>query len=240
VNSFRFIPLVLILLVTSPSVLRAQQQKSGSFHARIAKQTTIQYLLYLPQSYSTKNNWPLIVYLHGGSARGDDVNKIRDSGLARRLETEQGFPFVVLSPLCPAGEIWTDADAVFQLIDDVIANHKVDRDRVYLTGHSMGGRGTWYFAFKDPGRFAAIAPMSALSPVTAWSERLRHLPTWVFHGAKDQLAPLAESMELIEALKRQNAPIKASILPEADHAKILENYWNKDLYDWFLEHRRMH
>jgi len=160
--------------------------------------------------------------------------------LARRLETERDFPFVVLSPLCTAGEIWTDADGVFQLIDNIVAKYKIDRDRVYLTGHSMGGRGTWYFAFRDPDRFAAIAPMSGLSPVTAWSQRLQDLPIWVFHGAKDQLAPLAESMELIDALKHQHAPIKTSILPEADHAKILETYWNPDLFSWFLEHRRKH
>jgi predicted peptidase len=92
------------------------------------------------------------MYLHGGSRRGNDIEKLREPGygLPALVEKDKSFPFIVLSPQGPDGEYWTDSEALVALLDDVIKKYSVDPCRVYLTGHSMGGRGTWYLAYRHP------------------------------------------------------------------------------------------
>jgi predicted peptidase len=122
------------------------------------------------------------------------------------------------------------------LLDEVLKNYAVDPRRVYLTGHSMGGRGTWYLAYEHPERFAAIAPMSGLFLSTAWTSRLKHMPIWAFHGEKDDIAPISETAELVKALKDAgNTEVRFTALPARDHF-ILDEYENQELYSWFLEH----
>jgi len=101
----------------------------------------------------------------------------------------------VVSPQCPNGEFWTDTEALIALLDQIEKDYAVDLSRVYLTGHSMGGFGTWYLAYQHPERFAAIAPMSAPFSVTAWAERLKEMPIWAFHGSDDSLVPIAGIIE---------------------------------------------
>jgi len=130
------------------------------------------------------------------------VNKLRTLGLPHRLEQDRQFPFVVVSPLCPQGEIWTDADALAQLVDQVVRTNRIDEKRIYVTGHSMGGRGALYLAYRLPTRFAAIVAMSPLSPITAWAKELRNTPVWIIHGAKDGAAPIKDSEELVSAIEQ--------------------------------------
>src|SRR4030088_1713549 len=137
-------------------------QRSQQFHGTVTREVQMKYLLFLPEEYNnnTGKKWPLIMYLHGGSRRGTDIEKLREPGygLPALVEKNKSFPFVVLSPQCPEGEYWTDTDGLIALLDEVLKNYAVDPRRVYLTGHSMGGRGTWYLAYEHPERFAAIAP----------------------------------------------------------------------------------
>jgi len=199
----------------------------------------LEYLLFLP---STSNEdphrrWPLILYLHGGSLRGDDVNKLRTLGLPHRLEQDRQFPFVVVSPLCPQGEIWTDADALAQLVDQVVRTNRIDEKRIYVTGHSMGGRGALYLAYRLPTRFAAIVAMSPLSPITAWAKELRNTPVWIIHGAKDGAAPIKDSEELVSAIEQSGGHPKFTPLADRDHF-ILDLYDKNDVFDWMTKHRR--
>jgi predicted peptidase len=167
------------------------------------------------------------------------------AGLRDRHEGTKPFGFkkvviggLVLSPQCPDGEIWTDTEALIALLNDVESKYSVDPSRVYLTGHSMGGFGTWYLAYKHPDRFAAIAPMSAWPFVTAaWAAQLKDMPIWAFHGAKDEIAPIGGTQELISALKALGNDVRFTVLPDRDHY-ILDSYENKDLYSWFLHHSR--
>ncbi len=157
--------------------------------------------------------------------------------MPRLVEQDKSFPFIVVSPLCPAGEIWTDTDLLVGVLDEVISNYSVDADRVYLTGHSMGGRGTWYLAYKFPDRFAAIAPISALSTIPAWAGRLKGVPIWVFHGAADNVVGAEESEAMVNAAKAAGGSVKYSLLSGRDHF-ILDIFENKLLYEWFLQHKR--
>jgi predicted peptidase len=196
------------------------------------------YLLHLPASQSdTHGLWPVIVYLHGGSLRGDDVETLRTLGLPHRLETDASFPAIVISPLCPVGEIWTDAEAVMGVLDDVLAKYPADRHRVYLTGHSMGGRGALYVAFRYPTRFAAIVAMSAVSPIDAWATRLSEVPVWYIHGVDDQQAPIDDGDALVRALKAAGGDVTYSRLEHRDHS-ILDIYGKPEWLAWLLQHRR--
>ena len=171
------------------------------------------------------------MYLHGGSRRGDDIEKLREPGFGLKalVEKDKSFPFIVLSPQCREGEYWTDTEALVALLDEVESKYQVDPARVYLTGHSMGGFGTWYLAYKYPERFTAIAPMSAPFTVTAWAARLKDMPIWAFHGAKDSLVPMGGSEELIDALRSLGNDVRFTVLSGRDH-DILDAYKNQELY----------
>jgi predicted peptidase len=143
----------------------------------------------------------------------------------------------VVSPLCPNGEYWTDTEALISLLDEIEKYYAMDQSRVYLTGHSIGGFGTWYLAYKHPDRFAAIAPMSAPFVVTAWADRLQKMPIWAFQGSKDDLVPIAGTQELIDTLHALGNNVRFTILPGRDHG-ILDTYEKDELYSWFLEHAR--
>ena len=215
-------------------------QRSQEFHGTVTREVQMIYLFFLPEGYNnnTGKKWPLIMYLHGGSRRGTDIEKLREPGygLPALVEKNKSFPFVVLSPQCPEGEYWADTDGLIALLDEVLKNYAVDPRRVYLTGHSMGGRGTWYLAYEHPERFAAIAPMSGLFLSTAWASRLKHMPIWAFHGEKDDIAPIYETAELVKTLKDAgNTEVRFTALPARDHF-ILDEYANQKLYSWFLEH----
>jgi len=170
------------------------------------------------------------MYLHGGSLRGDDVKKVRTLGLPQLVEQDKSFPFVVVSPLCPAGEIWTDTEMLIGILDEVVSKYSVDAERVYLTGHSMDGRGTWYLAYKYPERFAAIAPMSAISTISVWASKLKNVPVWAFHGAKDNIVPVEESKTMVVALQKVGGNVKFTELADRDHF-ILDMYEDKQFYE---------
>ena len=143
----------------------------------------------------------------------------------------------MLSPQCPEGEYWTDTEAVIALLDEVMSKYAVDASRVYLTGHSMGGFGTWYLAYKHPEKFAAIAPMSASLVITAWASRLKEMPIWAFHGEKDNLVPVSDTQDLIDRLRALGNEVRFTVLPNRDHY-ILDAYENQELYSWFLQHAK--
>jgi predicted peptidase len=237
----RTLTLLVLLFAFFPQQQFSQSlngQQSRLFKKKAVRNLTGKYLLFLPESYGkTKQRFPLIMYLHGGSLRGDDVEKVRTLGLPQLVEHDKSFPFIVVSPLCPAGETWTDAELLIGILDEVVAKYSVDSARVYLTGHSMGGRGTWYLAYKHPERFAAIAPMSPLSTISAWAIKLRNVPVWAFHGARDNIASIEESKTLVDALKALGGDVKFTELVDRDHF-ILDIYEDRQLYEWFLQHRR--
>ena len=104
------------------------EQVTQVFEATAQRSVRLQYLLFLPADYNreARRQWPVILYLHGGSLRGDNIERVRTLGLPHRLQDDRQFPFVVVAPLCAEGEIWTDTDALVQLVDEVVRNYRVD------------------------------------------------------------------------------------------------------------------
>jgi predicted peptidase len=215
-------------------------QQIHTLHREVPHEVQTQYLLFLPNGYEkSADKWPIILYLHGGSLRGDDITQMRKLGLTEKVEGDPNFPFIVVSPQCHKGEIWTDVDALGAILDEVARTHRVDLDRVYVSGHSMGGRGSLYAAYKIPDRFAAVISLGPVGPITAWAEKLATIPLWVFHGPYDQFTPLKEVEELIHATEAAGGHPQLTVLPGRDHY-ILDVYDRPELYKWLSEQKRKH
>lgn len=214
-------------------------QHAHTFQKEITRTVGCQYLLYLPDGYDPadkQKRWPLMLFLHGAGERGEDVNRVAIHGPPRLIREGRSFPFIVVSPLCPANEVWNSA-ILSLLLDDIEATYAVDKDRVYVTGLSMGGYGTWTMATTEPDRFAAAVPIcGGGTPLLAG--RLRNVLVWAFHGAKDDVVPLSESQRMVDALKSAGGNVKFTIYPEAKHDSWTETYNNPELYEWLLQQRR--
>jgi predicted peptidase len=213
-------------------------QEVHSIRREVPHKVDLQYLLFLPKEYEkSANPWPLILYLHGGSLRGEDISQMKRWGLTEKVDADPNFPFIVVSPQCHTGEIWSDADALGAILDEVATNYRVNPDRVYVTGHSMGGRGALYAAYKMPDRFAAVVSLAPVSPITAWGEKLANIPLCLFHGTKDQFTPIKEVEGLVRAMETAGGHPQLTVLPERDHY-ILDIYDRPDLYKWLAQQKR--
>jgi len=226
--------MMLCVLGLAVSSVRADDQTAQQLDVQVPAK--LGYLLYLPQDYEQKEAWPLLVFLHGSGERGDDLELVKKHGPPKLIAAGKEFPFIVVSPQCPKNRWWREFELV-ALLDDLAAKHKVDQDRVYITGLSMGGFGTWNLAEYAPERIAAIAP------ICGGGDRQRakyfsHIPVWAFHGAKDTGVLPIRSEEMIEALKKEGAEPKLTIYPEAGHDAWTETYENPELYEWLLSHKR--
>lgn len=215
-------------------------QQSRSFARTVQKQVGARYLLFLPQGYhdDPSRRWPLILFLHGADERGDDLSLLKRHGLPKLLDERPGeFPFVVVSPQCPEGRVW-DVDMLLALLDEVCASHAVDPDRVYVTGLSMGGMGTFALALAAPHRFAAAAPVCGWGNPLEVRPEHASLPFWVFHGEADDKVPAALSAQMVAALQAVGAPVRYTVYPGVGHDAWTPTYANPELYRWFLAHRR--
>ncbi len=223
---------------TFQNAIRAAEQRVETLSTKVMIDVKLDYLVFLPRDYGKdpSKKWPLMLFLHGAGERGSDVNKVKAHGPPKVVEKQPDFPFIVVSPQCPERKWWEPA-VVIALLDKVMAEHKVDEDRVYLTGLSMGGYGTWATATAYPDRFAAIAPIcGGGEPSTA--AKLKHIPAWVFHGDKDPVVPVARGEEMVEAVKKAGGDVKFTRYPEATHDSWASTYDNPELYKWMLRHKR--
>ncbi len=207
------------------------------FDKKITKYVGSQYLLYLPKDYyESEMNWPLMLYLHGGGATGTDINRVKRNGPPKLIEEGKEYPFIVVSPQHKKNIRFSN-DFLVALLDDIVANYRVDEDRIYVTGLSGGGTATWNLAMEYPQRFAAIAPICGRGNPDG-ARRIKHLPVWVFHGAKDELRSIKTSEAMVEALKKVNGNVRFTVYPEAGHDAWTETYNNPELYQWLLKQRR--
>src|SRR5688572_15467873 len=229
--------------IASPSM-----QTPHKFEKTVKRKIQANYLLYLPSDYSptAKRSWPLMLFLHGAGERGTNLTKVAVHGPPKLVgQGKKDLPFIIVSPQCPTGERWRP-EVLTALLDDVIAKYRVDTNRLYLTGLSMGGYGTWALATEHPERFAAIVPICGggeIVPIllagTKKKAALKSLGVWAFHGAKDPVVKLEESEKMVNAFKQIGASdVRLTVYPEVTHDSWTETYDNPKLYDWLLGHRR--
>ena len=201
----------------------------------------MRYMVFLPPNYDSSNReWPLILFLHGAGERGDNLQRVSKHGPPKIVGSGQiDLPFIVVAPQCPKGSWWSDREQIInlsRLVSELENNYRLDNRRIYLTGLSMGGYGTWSLAASDPDRFAAIAPICGGGSQRD-AERIKDIPTWVFHGARDKVVPISESNQMIKAIRAAGGAPKFTIYPQAGHASWTATYKNPNLYQWLLKHQ---
>ncbi|MGB8353874.1 MAG: sugar-binding protein [Chthoniobacteraceae bacterium] len=196
------------------------------------------YYVHLPAGYDAdpQKKWPLILSLHGSGERGYDINAVKANGLPKNMDAQPDFPFIVIAPQCSPTEWWSPPE-LNALLDRMEEKYRVDIDRVYLTGLSMGGYGSWALATESPERFAAVVPIcGGGDPDDA--ARIKDVPIWVFHGGKDPTVPLEQSQRMVDALKKLGSNVKFTIFPEAKHDSWTQAYAMPELYEWLLQQKR--
>ena len=213
------------------------KQTQKTLRRRVTTTVTSRYLLSLPADYNKqpKKKWPLVLFLHGAGERGDNLELVKVHGPPKLIEQGQQFPFIVVAPQCPA-DAWWQPEKLAALLDDVERRYRVDKRRIYVTGISMGGFGTWLLALSCPRRFAAIAPICGGGHWWA-VPCIKHLPVWVFHGKKDRVIPFERSAEMVAALRKYGGKVKFTVYPKAEHDSWTVTYENLELYRWLLRHR---
>jgi predicted peptidase len=200
------------------------------------------HLFYTPGNVAS-DALPLIVFLHGVGERGTDPNLVRKWSLPKFLDMGNELPVIALSPQCPMDTRWDFiADSVLELVDNIVAAHPVNPQRIYLTGFSMGGRGTWAIAVQTPDKFAAYAPVAGRIPeMDGFLDKvcvLKDKPIWVFHGVKDEAVEVANSDTLVQTLRDCGASnLKYTRYDDAGHGEASDwTYSNMEFYDWLLQH----
>ena len=214
-------------------LLLAQQttcaQTAPKPHARYDR------LLYLPQDYaSSEKVYPVLIYLHGSSLRGNDLNKLTTYGPPQQIKNGRDFNCIIVSPQCPDGKFWSTDNWFDTLYAELKTNYRIDTKRVYLTGISMGGYGAWQTAVAYPDKFAAVMPLCGGCDDSTQICKIRHIPIWTFHGMADDVIPITETERLVKRLRECNGQVQFTRLENEGHG-IQYLYEGNALYDWLLK-----
>lgn len=218
------------------TTLSAQEIKN-KLNTTFKKQVGISYVLDYPKD--AKTAVPLIVFLHGSGERGTDLELVKaHSPFTYKYLIEA--PVAILAPQTPANQ-WWDTEAVYILIKDIQTKYKIDPARIYLTGLSMGGWGTWKLAMEHPELFAAVAPVCAPADrvMKANIHQYKNLPIRIFHGALDDIVSPDNSIEMFQDLKKINPNnTELFIFPNDNHNSWDSTYSNPEFYRWMLSQKK--
>ena len=208
-----------------------------------SKTDMLRYWLFLPTDYETQaqsDGAPLLLFLHGAGERGDspaDIVKVKVHGPPRLLDNPafaKNVPCVTVSPQCKNGHAWSPAQLML-LIDQIEANYKIDKSRVYVTGLSMGGFGTWMCLNESPNRFAAAAAICG-GAKTEWAEKMTDIPIWAFHGDKDAVVTVDRSQAIVDAIRNAGGnKILLTVYEGVLHDSWTQTYDKQLLYDWLFQ-----
>jgi predicted peptidase len=227
----------LTLPVTAQDKEPAGKQVPKKFEKEVKIKVEMDYLLYLPKEYGKgEKEWPLVLFLHGAGESGTDLEKVKAHGPPKLIAAGREFPFIVVSP--QSRRFGWDPATLNALLDSVTAEYKVDKDRVYVTGLSMGGMGTWALAASRPERFAAIVPIcGAGNPADA--KKLKDLPIRIFQGAKDTLVRPETAEKMHKALRDAGTKdVELKIYPDAGHDSWTATYDDPKVFEWLLSQKR--
>jgi len=207
----------------------------------------VHYWLFLPTNYEEQaqsGGAPLLLFLHGagerGSPSGEDIARVKAHGPPRLLDNPEfakNFPAITVSPQVKTGYAWSPAQLML-LLDHIEANFTIDKNRIYITGLSMGGFGTWMCLNESPNRFAAAAPICG-GANSEWGERMVHIPIWVFHGDRDTVVTLDRSQNMVDAIRAAGGTrVIFTIYEGVGHDSWTQTYDNQLFYDWMFQQSR--
>lgn len=254
----------IVLLFVAPVLLSvnvlARPHETGFLNRTVQlNQETYRYQVFVPANWDPHQKWPVILFLHGAGERGDDGLLQTDVGIGHALRTHAvDWPLVVVMPQCRRDKVWTDPDMQAQALaalDESMKEFHGDHKRVYLTGLSMGGYGTWDLATKFPPRFAALVVIcGGIEPLKDWprlrvtladdpkiadpfaeaARRIGKIPVWIFHGAADPAVPVEQSRKMVAALKAVNDNVRYTEYPGVGHNSWDAAYAEPELAKWLL------
>lgn len=216
------------------------QEDRVEVEIEIKETKSLDYLIALPKDYDKDGDAvPLLLFLHGAGERGKDLNKVKVHGPPKMVEKGHDFGAIVVSPQCPKDTWWTDhTDVLLALIDKAEKEHNVDKTRIYVTGLSMGGYGTFALTAAAPERFAAAVPICGGGTRTQ-AKKISKLPMWVFHGDADKVIPVEESTRMVEAMNQLNGEqAKLTIYKGVGHNSWDRAYGDKTMWKWLFEQKR--
>jgi len=214
------------------------------------------YRLLRPLAVKAGMQYPLVVFLHGAGERGMDNERQLTHGVPQFLTTanREKYPCFLIAAQCPAGQRWVEVDwgseshvqpkepseparLMLELIDQAIGELPIDPDRVYVTGLSMGGFGAWDLMARRPDLIAAAAIVCGGAD-EATAEKIKHIPVWVFHGAKDTAVQPARSRRMAAALEKAGGKPRYTEYADVGHHSWECAYGDPDLFEWLFAKRR--
>jgi predicted peptidase len=214
--------------------------------------TVYGYQVFVPTGWNDRQTWPVVLFLHGGVARGTDGSKQTEQGLGPAIRKDPArFPCLAVFPQCPQHRIWADADMqalALKALDETILEFRGDPRRVFLTGVSMGGYGAWRLAEAHPRRFAALVQVGAAAvraasrgkasadAHAAVAAKISNKPVWLFHGAEDAIVPPSESRNMAEALRAGGSEVRLIEYPGVGHDAWDRAYSEPEFVPWLLSH----
>lgn len=228
--------IISFLIVLSFQLNCYSQEIKQSFSKEVKTKLELNYILDLPNDQ--KEKFPLLVFLHGSGERGTDLEMVKNHSpfTYKNLIKE---PVAILAPQCPEN-VWWDTNAVYHLILEIASKYNIDKSRIYLTGLSMGGWGTWKLAQEHPEFFAAIAPVCAPADrlMKIQAEKLKSIPIKIYHGALDDIVTPDQSIEMYLELKKTNPNTDLIIFSKDNHNSWDSTYSNPEFYKWLLEQHK--
>lgn len=225
---------VIALLYSIISV--AQTTVNGKIKTEIIQKHELGYALHIPENIKEKK--PLLIFLHGSGEKGTDIEKAKIHGPFKYLKDHK-LDAYVLAPQCPENEEW-DAEVLYRLILKIQKENNIDSDRIYVTGLSLGGWGTWNLAFAHPDMFAAIVPISGFVDLIQLEQacKIAKIPTRIFHGLMDDVVNIDYAITIYKELKKCNSNVELTIFDDAGHDSWSRVYDNQEIYDWMFKQVR--
>jgi len=214
---------------------------SQSF-AQEKQKVNYKLLTYLPKNYdSDTSKYPLVIYLHGGSQKGNDLEKLKIYGLPYLVDQGKEFDFVMVAPQCPEGRYWSTENWFDSLYNEVTLNYRIDKSRVYVTGISMGGYGTYITALDHPEKIAAIVPLcGGINDGDIFRIcTLKNIPILTFHGTADDAISIHETERIEESLKKCNGDITFHRLEGEGHGIQYLYETKPEIYEWLLRQSKL-
>lgn len=231
-----------LILAGCQSLPQTLYARSGDVPGSVVLEdgTVMRHLAYIPKTLQAGHRAPVIVFLHGSGEAGTDVYKLLANGPWDYANRHDDFPFIILAPQMEVDADW-DTERLEAWLDGALKTLPVDSRRIYLTGLSRGGQGTWDFAMAHPEHFAAVAPVSAYSSALDHGFSpcaIKGIPVWAFHGAEDDVVPLKDGQKVVDAARACGVEVDFTIYPGLGHSAWGPAYQDADLYAFFLRHRR--
>jgi predicted peptidase len=251
------------LSLTQPCVFAQSGEETGFLNRIVSVEGhEFRYQVYIPSSYSSSQLWPVIMFLHGSGEGGNDGLAQTQVGLGAAIRLNPlRYPVIAVFPQAPMDSLWVgvSARAAMAALERTMHEFRTDSNRVYLTGLSIGGNGTWYLAFRYPTKFAAVVPVcgwvvpfddpeilnservvpgDTVAPFQTLARRFGSLPVWIFHGEEDHSVPVGQSRQAAAALREAGVPVIYTELPGTGHNAWDAAYGSTKFAEWLFAQRR--